>query len=135
MRVVLGMGCDRGTAQQTLQAAVDAALASVGLSPAAVTALASIDKKNDEIGLLALAAQHRWPLRFYPAAQLAAVEVPNPSEVVRKYMGTPAVAEAAAMLAANTGVENLLVEKYKYRGPDGKHATVSIVKLNEVENE
>jgi cobalt-precorrin 5A hydrolase len=59
------------------------------------------------------------------------VPVPNPSETVRKYMGTPAVAEAAALLAAGVDMRALLLEKYKYRGEDGKNATVSIASMKE----
>lgn len=130
MKVVLGMGCDRGTSQQTLETAINQALAQAALTWDTVTALATIDKKSDEPGLLAISTQYGWPMRFYSAAELAQVDVPNPSEVVRKYMGTPAVAEAAAMLAANTGTEDLILEKYKYRGADDKNATVSIVSLH-----
>ncbi len=129
MKVVLGMGCDRGTSQQTLETAIDQALALIGLPRSAVTALATIDKKNDEAALLALAAEHGWPMRFYSAAALAQIDVPNPSETVRKYMGTPTVAEAAALLAANGSIEDLILEKHKYRGDDNKNATVSIVRL------
>lgn len=130
MRVTLGIGCDRGASLLTLQAAVTLALEQAGLPQEAVAVCASIDRKNDEAALLQLAGQHGWPLQFYTAAQLAEVDVPNPSEVVRKFMGTPAVAEAAAMLAANTGVSGLLVEKYKHCGADGKNATVSIARIN-----
>lgn len=130
MKIVLGMGCDRGTSLQTLETAIDQALTIIGESRRAVIALATIDKKNDEAGLLALSAQYGWPMHFYSAMQLAHVEVPNPSEVVRRHMGTPAVAEAAAMLTANCGFEHLILEKHKYRGGDGKNATVSIVRLD-----
>lgn len=130
MKVILGMGCDRGTSLQTLEAAIDIALQQANLPREAVQALASIDKKNDEVALLSLAATHGWPLNFYSAQQLSDVEVPNPSEVVRKYMGTPAVAEAAALLAADTDMKNLIVEKIKHRGSDDKNATVSIVRMN-----
>lgn len=128
MKVILGMGCDRGTSQETLETVIDLALQEANLSRDAVQALATIDKKNDEIALLALSSEHGWPLNFYSAEQLAQVEVPNPSEVVRKYMGTPAVAEAAAILAANTDMQDLIIEKMKYLGADKKNATVSIVK-------
>lgn len=130
MRIVLGMGCDRGALLQTMETVVEQALAQAGLTHDAVAMCASIDKKSDEVALLQLCEQHGWPLRFYTAAQLAGVEVPNPSEVVRKYMGTPTIAEAAAMLAARTGIEGLLVEKHKYCGTNGKNATVSIARLN-----
>lgn len=132
-KVVLGLGCDRGTPLATVETAIDHALASVGLGRESVCLLATIDKKADEQAFLALSQQQQWPLRFFSAAELAQVEVPNPSEVVLKYMGTPAVAEAAAMLAANTGVVDLLVEKFKWRGVDGKNATVSVVRLTHEE--
>lgn len=129
VRIVLGMGCDRGASQQTLETAIDQALARAAQTRAAVAALATIDRKSDEPGLLALSARHGWHIHFYSAEQLAQVSVPNPSEVVRQHMGTPAVAEAAAMLAAHTGMEDLILEKHKYRGDDDKNATVSIVRL------
>ena len=129
MQIILGMGCDRGTSLETLEQAVADTLAQANLEQDTVKGLATIDKKNDEVGLLALAEKNKWPLQFYSAEQLAKVDVPNPSEVVMKYMGTPAVAEAAAMLAANTDVTNLIIEKNKYRGKDSKHATVSVVRL------
>jgi len=127
VKLILGMGCDRGTSLETLSTAVDQALAQINQTRETVVALASIDKKNDEAGLLALSEKQGWPLHFFTADQLAQVEVPNPSEIVLKYMGTPAVAEAAAILAAKTSMENLLLEKYKYLGIDGKNATVSII--------
>ncbi len=128
MKLVLGMGCDRGVSLETLNTAVDQALAEIDQSRDAVVALASIDKKNDETALLALAGQQNWPLHFFAAEALAQVEVPSPSAVVLKYMGTPSVAEAAALLAAKTTLDDLLVEKYKYLGADGKNATVSIAR-------
>ncbi|MFV2060878.1 MAG: cobalamin biosynthesis protein [Gammaproteobacteria bacterium] len=127
---ILGMGCDRGTSINTLNTAVDNALTKMTISYKNIHSLATIDKKSDEVGLLELSRANNWPLQFYTAEQLSTVEVPNPSEVVLKYMGTPAVAEAAALLAAKTGIENLVLEKYKYRGDDNKNATVSIVKIN-----
>ncbi len=125
------MGCDRGTSIETLNTAVNNALAQMTIHHRNVMSLATIDKKSDEVGLLQLSKSHNWPLQFFTAAQLSTIKVPNPSEVVLKYMGTPAVAEAAAMLAANTGIENLILEKYKFRGEDNKNATVSIVQLSE----
>jgi len=128
MKVILGIGCDRGTPLQTLEQVIDLALNSINLDRQAVLKLATIDKKNDEVAILQLAEKQQWPLVFYPAEQLALVKVPSPSAVVLKYMGTPSVSEAAALLAANTDMSNLMVEKFKYRGADSKNATISIVK-------
>jgi len=130
MKVILGIGCDRGTPLQTLEDVIDLALSSVNLERQSVQQLATIDKKNDEQAILQLAEKYHWPLNFYPAEQLAQVEVPSPSAVVLKYMGTSSVSEAAAILTANTDMDDLIVEKFKHRGTDGKNATISIVKTN-----
>jgi len=125
-RVVLGLGCDRGTSLQTLTAAVEGALNIVNVHLDGVRMVATIDKKNDELAILSLAQANGWPLQFFSAEELSRVDVPSPSETVRKHMGTPAVAEAAAILAAATDRTGLLLEKYKHKGDDGKNATVSI---------
>ena len=129
MKIALGLGCDRGTPAATLEQAVAEALAACGACWAQVVAAASIDLKADEAGLLELAARQGWALRFYPAAELAQVPVPHPSETVRKYTGTPSVSEAAALRAAGTDMSQLLIEKHKLRGADGRNATVSIARL------
>lgn len=129
MKLALGLGCDRGTPAETITRAVDAALSSCGATLAEVVAVASIDLKADEVGLLEAVRVHGWHIRFYSAAALAAVEVPNPSETVRKHTGTPSVSEAAALLAAGADIHGLIVEKHKLRGPDGRNATVSIARI------
>jgi 5,6-dimethylbenzimidazole synthase len=131
VKLALGLGCDRGTPADTIARAVDQALAQLGAGLGDVAAVASIDLKADEAGLLALAEARGWTLRFYPAAELAAVAVPNPSETVRRYTGSPSVSEAAALLAAGAGAGHLLLEKYKLKGEDGRHATVSVARLAE----
>ena len=130
MSVALGIGCDRGTSLATLRLAVEQALAQAGAAWPQVAAVASISLKADEPALLALAAQQGWFMDFYAPAQLAAVAVPNPSEIVRRFTGTPSVSEAAALLAAGAhDASGLLVEKHKYRGSDGKNATVSVARI------
>jgi len=126
MKIALGLGCDRGTPATTIARAVAEALAGCGATLADVHAVASIDLKADEDGLLHFAAQHGWTIRFYSPPELAAVAVPNPSETVRKYTGTPSVSEAAALLVGGSA---LLIEKHKVRGPDGRNATVSIARI------
>lgn len=129
-RVALGLGCDRGTPAATIARAVDEALARAGATLGDVCAVASIDLKADEAGLLELASRRGWTIAFHPAATLARVEVPNPSETVRRYTGTPSVSEAAALLAAGTDLTQLIVEKHKLRGPDGRNATVSVARMS-----
>jgi len=129
MKVTLGLGCDRGTPATTIAQCIAEALAGCGLSLDDVRTVASIDLKADESGLLHVIQENGWTCLFYPASALAAVDVPNPSETVRKYTGTPSVSEAAALLAANADLSHLLIEKHKLRGPDGRNATVSIARI------
>jgi len=130
VKVVLGLGCDRGTPEETIRTAIVGALASVNLSVDDVVAAASIDKKSDETGLLSVCKQFGWDCTWYAADELAKVDVPNPSEVVMRYVGTPSVGEAAAILKAGGSKDDLIVEKYKYKGHDGKNATVSVVSIS-----
>ena len=129
MKIALGLGCDRGTPATTIARCIDEALALANARLADVQAVASIDLKADEIGLAEVAGANGWVIRFYAAAELALVTVPNPSETVRKYTGTPSVSEAAALLAAGADQTHLIIEKHKLRGPDGRNATVSIARI------
>ncbi|MEV4532623.1 precorrin-3B C(17)-methyltransferase [Asanoa sp. NPDC049518] len=98
--LVVGVGASRGVTAEAVAAVVDAALTAGGLDPASVRALATVDVKADEAGILAVAADRGWPVLTFPAAELAVEDVPTPSEVVRAAVGTPSVAEAAALRAA-----------------------------------
>ena len=133
MKITLGLGCDRNTPISTLRAAITAALGVSRQRMSDVAGVGSIDLKADEPALLQLVAEENWPIRFYPAAELAAVDVPHPSETVRKYTGTPSVSEAAALLTAcpdNPDASLLIIEKLCHRGQDGRNATVSIARIS-----
>ena len=130
LRLALGLGCDRGTPLATVQACVQQALEQLGADLRDVVAVATIAAKADEPAFQALAEQQGWEVQHYTAAQLAGVTVPNPSDTVLRYMGTPSVSEAAALLAAGADMSALLVEKHKWRGVDGKNATVSIARVS-----
>ncbi len=114
--LVLGIGCDKGTAPDLVERGVLALLARQGLSPKSVKELATIDVKKDEPALLALSERYGWPLRTYPPEELDVVPgIQNPSEKVKQYVGSRGVSEPAALLAA--GVEELLVPKQIYTEP------------------
>ena len=133
-KIALGLGCDRNTPLTTVRTAIDQALRACHAQWADVCAVASIDLKADEPALLQLAAEQGWQIAFHPASELAKIEVPNPSETVRKHTGTPSVSEAAALLAAQPNTPDksqLIIEKHRHRGPDGRNATVSIARIPE----
>ncbi|MGH3614612.1 MAG: precorrin-3B C(17)-methyltransferase [Pseudonocardia sp.] len=124
--LVVGIGSARGVSATAVSATLRRLRTEHGLDPRAIRAYASVDRKADEAGILAAIAP--TSLTTYPAAVLAGVEVPNPSEVVRAEVGTASVAEAAALhaaveLALGAPVE-LVVEKIK-----GENVTVAATRI------
>jgi precorrin-4 C11-methyltransferase len=108
--LVLGIGCERGISRAALEDGLQGFLRQHGYASESIAAVASLALKADEMGLLELVDRHGWPTMFYTAEELAAVTgLPHPSEVVARCVGTPGVAEPAALLAA--GAKQLLVEK------------------------
>ncbi|GAB3965551.1 precorrin-3B C(17)-methyltransferase [Actinoallomurus acanthiterrae] len=124
--LVVGVGSARGVSAEEVGALVDEALAAAALDPASVRCLATVDLKADEEGILQAAAARGWEVVTYPAEALASVAVPNPSEVVRAEVGTPSVAEAAALRGAREHGRDaeLVVEKRK-----SANATAAIARL------
>lgn len=96
----VGVGCERGTPQGVIEAAIARVCRAGHFAEGAIAGLASLDLKADEVGLVALCAERSWPLRCFTAEELKTIPVPNPSTVVEQAVQTPSVAEAAAILAA-----------------------------------
>ncbi len=110
--LAVGIGCNRGTSTTEIEAAVRQALENAFLAFASIGAVASIDAKQDEQGLLQFAEQHRLPLHFFSADELNAIEAPTPaSAYVQQAVGAKGVCEPAALKAADGG--RLLVKKKK----------------------
>ncbi|EHQ51292.1 cbiG protein/precorrin-3B C17-methyltransferase [Ectothiorhodospira sp. PHS-1] len=128
-KVFVGVGCTPGLHPDVMMTAVLRALRKVGLAPDAVGGLATIAQRRDEPAIVLTARHHGWDIQAFSAEALSRVPVPNPSERVRQVMGTPAVAEAAALLAAGTrDPKHLLLEKRVHRDGERKAATVSIAR-------
>ena len=127
--LVLGIGCDRDTPPDLVERGVAELLAKSGLSAKCVKSVASIDKKADEPALLELGRRHSWPLRFFTAEELDTVPgIENPSETVKRHVGTRGVAEPAALLAA--GAPTLLVPKQTYTEPGaGRSMTFAVARI------
>jgi cobalt-precorrin 5A hydrolase len=127
--LVVGIGCDRDTPLDLVERGLAHVLRELGLVEKAIKTLATIDLKADEPALLALAARRGWPLETFAAQQLDVVPgIENPSETVKKHVGTRAVAEPAALLAA--GATKLLVPKQTYTEPGaGRSMTIAIARI------
>ena len=126
--IVLGIGCNRGTSMEEIEQVVDEALAYLRLSKKSVKAVATIDLKKDEAGLLALTAKHNWSFVTYTPQQLNEMTFQNPSETVFKYTGAYGVVQPAALRYANA--KELLLEKRK-----SGNVTMSIARVNFEERE
>ncbi|QHC28870.1 precorrin-3B C(17)-methyltransferase [Streptomyces sp. HF10] len=107
--LVVGVGASRGAPVAEVLGLIEGALREAGLSPRSVAELATVDAKSQEPGILGAAERLGVPVVTYSAEELAAVEVPNPSAAPLAAVGTPSVAEAAALL----GGGELLVPKRK----------------------
>ncbi len=100
-RLVLGAGCRRGTGLDELRAAAYDFLDGAGVSPLSLCAVASIDLKKDEPGLIALARHFGVRLVTYPAAELASTPGRfSASERVKSVTGVDNVCERAAARCA-----------------------------------
>jgi cobalt-precorrin 5A hydrolase / precorrin-3B C17-methyltransferase len=114
--LVVGVGASSNAPADAAATLLDAALA--GLARASVAEVATIDRRAGDPVITSLGL----PVRAFAAEALATVDVPTPSEAVRAAVGTPSVAEAAALLAAGPGAE-LVVAKVA-----GKEATVAVAR-------
>lgn len=119
--VVVGVGASRGVPVAEVVGLIEGALREAGLPSGAVAALATVDTKADEPGVVQAAVRLGVPLVTYSARELAAVPVPHPSDVPLSAVGTPSVAEAAALV----GGGELLVPKRKSAPANGRPAGVT----------
>ncbi|UUU34860.1 precorrin-3B C(17)-methyltransferase [Streptomyces sp. CA-210063] len=116
--LVVGVGASKGAPVDEILDLVRRTLHDAGLSPQSLGELATVDAKADEPGVVEAAGRLGVPLVTYSAEELAAVEVPNPSDAPLAAVGTPSVAEAAALVRGG----ELLVPKRKSERADGRPA-------------
>ena len=113
--LVAGVGCRRGTPGARLKEKLEVLLKELGVSLCQIQALASIDLKRDEAGLLELAQECRVPFATYSADELQEIEaVSSHSEFVEKITGVDNVCERAARKYAPEGV--MIQPKIKLNG-------------------
>ncbi|MEH2244231.1 cobalamin biosynthesis protein [Nostoc sp.] len=96
----VGIGCKRGTSWQLIDQAIRQIFREHQLFQSAIAGIATIDTKASEVGLVELCRLRSLPLKTFSAQILRSVCVPNPTTITDHKVGTPSVAEAAAILAA-----------------------------------
>ena len=124
-RYVVGMGCRKNKASEELLAFYQETLEQAMVEPGEVYALASIEKKKDEPGLLAISERMRIPFFTYTAEELNRVGAcVHSSEFVKAQVGVDNVCERAAF--AGCGVSGWLIyEKHAFDG-----MTIAIAERN-----
>lgn len=126
---VLGVGCKKGTSADAIERLVAERADALRLNDwrSRVAAVATVDLKRREYGLVLFAARLRVPLCAYSAAELRAVEGDfSDSEFVRRVAGVANVCERAAMRRAGDGAELIL------KKTAGGGATIAIAKRKAV---
>ncbi|MEU1157712.1 cobalamin biosynthesis protein, partial [Streptomyces sp. NPDC005918] len=107
--LVVGVGACADAPVEEVLGLVRAAVRETGRGEDAVAELATVEVKGEEPAIVRAAAALGVPLVTYSARELADVTVPNPSARSRAAVGTPSVAEAAALC----GGGELVVPKRK----------------------
>ncbi len=124
-RYVVGMGCRKNKDTEELLAFYQETLEQAMVEPGEVYALASIDKKKDEPGLLAISERMRIPFFTYTAEELNRVGAcVHSSEFVKAQVGVDNVCERAAL--AGCGANGTLI--YEKQAFDGM--TIAIAERN-----
>lgn len=111
--LVIGVGCNRGTPVDEFESALTELLAALHLDVACIRNLASIDKKNDEPGLLQFAAVHGWLIDFFPGDRINTLQNVAISFAALQAVGAIGVAEPAALLSA--GSNHFISRKRKWK--------------------
>jgi cobalt-precorrin 5A hydrolase len=109
--LVIGVGLHWDTSRDTIREGLEFCLSKFKLSPKSVARFASIKKEAHVAGLLEIAEEMRVPIDYFEKQELAEIAIPNPSEVVKTFEGTPSVSEASAIKSSGG---TLVVEKQKF---------------------
>jgi cobalt-precorrin 5A hydrolase len=112
LNLCLGIGCNRGTSAEEIEAVVAEYLERLSLSFKSVKCIATAQAKGDEAGLLEFAAKSGKPVLLFESEQLNGIDTPSPaSDHAMAAIGARGVAEPAALLASGGG--RLLLHKVK----------------------
>ncbi|SFG44546.1 cobalt-precorrin 5A acetaldehyde-lyase [Desulfotomaculum arcticum] len=117
--LVVGIGCRSGTSADKLLDAINTSLEICNRSPLSLRAIATIQLKAAEPGLIQTAAALKIPVLTFSADEINCfINETNVciqhSDFVQKNVGVPAVCEPAALMA--TGKGELLLPKQKFPG-------------------
>lgn len=112
--VVLGVGCRKGTPQSTIESVLERFLQENRLYLESICAVASIDLKKEETGLIAFCNSHGWEFQTCTAEELRQVAGEfTPSAFVSQITGVDNVCERSAVFVSGG---DLFVKKFAADG-------------------
>lgn len=120
--LVIGMGCNRGTSTEEVNAVIKETLQELGLSIKSVKALVTFELKRDEPCFHDITSKYDWQFKWYTKDELNSQLVTDPSDTVFKYTGVYGVSEPAVRLYS--GNDELLLVKKK-----SGNTTISVAEI------
>jgi cobalt-precorrin 5A hydrolase len=111
--LVVGIGCNRGTPVNEFEEALSDLFNEMQVSRQSIRNLASIDKKDDETGLLQFAEQNGWSIEFFDSRTINTQTNLEISFAALGAVGAIGVAEPSALLSAQSN--HLLSRKRKWK--------------------
>jgi len=109
--LVVGVGLHWDTSKDIIKEGVEFCMKKFNLAQKSIAKFSSIKKEADVVGLQELAKEWNIPVDYFEKEQLAQISIPNPSETVQAFEGTPSVSEASAIRSSGG---KLVVEKQKF---------------------
>jgi len=111
--LIIGTGCNRNTPDDEFEECLTELFAENKLCRSSIRNLASIDKKNDEVGLLRFARTNNWHIDFFDKDAINKLKNIEISFAALKAVGAIGVAEPTALLSGCTNL--LLSRKRKWK--------------------
>ena len=109
--LVVGIGLHWDTSKETIKEGLQLCLKKNNLSNLSIAKFVSLKKPQDVKGLIEVSKEMNIPVEYFDKEDLTTVNVPNPSQTVQAYEGTPSVSEASAIKASRG---QLIVQKQKF---------------------
>ena len=111
LTLVVGVGLHWDTSKETIREDLDFCFKKYKLSGKSIAKFVTLKKEQDVQGLIELGKEMKVPIEYFEKEELAKITIPNPSETVLSFEGTPSVSEAAAIKGSGG---KLVVEKQKF---------------------
>jgi cobalamin biosynthesis protein CbiG len=115
----VGIGCKRGTSAELMCYAFETVCRDYALNKKAIAGIGTLKGKETEPGLLAFCHGQQWTISFLSAVDLRRCRGTHKSSRAEAAVGTPSVAEAAAILLGkqNGAAFTLIVPKQSFQWP------------------